>query len=120
MESVWPVAITVSRLIDEACEATWSRTWRPSGLMVDLSKSKKVSAFRTTLLAVGATTGASATGRPHSALAAVAGVQKASRQQCSPEPFIQTVLSTPVQLSLAEAEPTTDMAAMASPIAILE
>src|SRR5690606_4449051 len=97
------------------------RIWRPSGLMVDLSKSKNVSAFRTTLLAVGATTGASAVaGRPHSTEAAVAGVQKASRQQFSPEASFQTCPSTLTQLSCAEAAPVAAMAAMASPIAILE
>src|SRR5690606_32892593 len=119
MESVWPVAMTVSRLIEPACWATWSRTCLPSGFRVDLSKSKNVSAFRTTLLAVGATTGASATGLPQPS-AAVAGVQNASRQQFSPLASFQTWPSTLVQLSDAEEEPSVAMAAMASPIAILE
>src|SRR5690625_3021701 len=124
MESVWPVAITVSRLIDWAWLATWSRTWRPSGLMVDLSKSKYVSAFRTTLVAVGSTTGGSAcaTGTPSQPAMPVAGVQKLLRQQSSLVPFIQTSPKGFCQLSIvcAETAPVAVIAATASVSAILE
>src|SRR5690606_30243579 len=123
MESVWPTAIRVSRLMDEAWAATWSRTWRPSGLRVSLSKSKKVSAFRTTLVAVGATTSVCwATGTPSHPAMPVAGVQKLLRQHSSLVPFIQTSPEEFCQLSMvcADTAPAAEKAAMASANAILE
>src|SRR5690606_5901663 len=91
--------------------------------MVDLSKSKKVSAFRTTLVAVGASTWVCwATGTPSQPAMPVAGVQKLLRQQSSLVPFIQTSPKGFCQLSTvcAETAPVAVMAATASVSAILE
>src|SRR5690606_33748153 len=90
--------------------------------MVLLSKSKNVSAFSTTLLAVGATTGASATGTPSQPGTPVAGVQKLLRQHSSLVPFIQTLPNGLRQLSTvcAETAPEAEAAAIASASAILE
>src|SRR5690606_10853454 len=95
--------------------------------MTYLSKSKNVSAFRTTLEAVGATTagagaGASATGTPSQPAIPVAGVQKLLRQHSSLVPFIQTSPKLLRRLSTvcAEAEPAAVAAAKARARAILE
>src|SRR3546814_3275387 len=90
--------------------------------MVDLSKSKNVSAFRTTLVAVGVLTGALATGTPSQPAMPVAGVQKLSRQHNSWVPFFQTLPNGLVQLSTvcADTAPEAEKAAMASASAILE
>src|SRR3546814_16957416 len=95
---------------------------RPSGLMVDLSKSKNVSAFRTTLVSLGVLTGALATGTPSQPAMPVAGVQKLSRQHNSWVPFFQTLPNGLVQLSTvcADTAPEAEKAAMASARAILE
>src|SRR5690606_29051127 len=83
-----------------------------------------VSAFRTTFVAVGACTGASAwaTGTPSQPAMPVAGVQKLLRQQSSLVPFIHTSPKGFCQLSTvcAETALVADIAAMASAIASLE
>src|SRR5438067_1013662 len=86
----------------------------PSGLSTDLSKSKNASAAYVTFVAAGGATagagagattaagaGACTTSAPSQPLAAVAGVQLASRQQYSRVPFIHTRVPLPlVQLSM--------------------
>src|SRR3954470_16755690 len=115
-----------SRLMSFTLPTRSSSLARPSGLSTDLSKSKKASAAYVTLVAAGGvgagagagggargSTGAAAgggaggggggggTSAPSQPLAAVAGVQKASRQQSSLVPFFQTSSPEPFcQLSM--------------------